>query len=38
MGMSEIIIGFLIGTICGVVLTTLCVVSSKNDITEENAE
>lgn len=36
--MSGIIIGFLMGTICGVVLTVLCVDSSKNDVTKEDSE
>ena len=38
MDMSGIIIGFLIGTMCGVVLTALCVVSSKNETTKEGSE
>lgn len=36
--MSRIIIGFLMGTMCGVVLTVLCVASSKNDTTKEDTE
>ena len=36
--MIGIIIGFLAGTMCGVVLTVLCVAASKNDITITDAK
>lgn len=36
--MSGIIIGFLMGTMCGVVLTVLCAASSQNDVTKEDSE
>lgn len=36
--MIGFILGFVVGAMCGIATTALCVAASKNDITKEDTE